>query len=440
MVRSFGNGVPREYITLVNPLCIALFQMLVVRATRSFSPLLAMAVGIFVAGTSMFIMGAVPSLYGAAASFFIFALAEMIYSPRYYAYVGSFAPKGQEGFYMGIALIPSGIGGLAGGILSGRLIAAYLPAVGERSPFAVWGTYAAIGAVCGVLMVAYRWVAGEPKPAVLTTTRGLSGPLVVKLLATCSRRAGLPGRGSHARWSRRDGALGGALGRDTREHGGTCRAGRERDTLLKRAVVRLRRAVRGREAVDRRLTGRASAIDASARGVFRGADRPDALRTRRQRPKRADERAERLARRAPGTGRATPGARRAAACACRTGDAGATRIPRSAGDPGRAGEPGRSRRPRRTGRASSARGARKTSTARAGCRSACRPTCSTRRLSGRASLARRAPGAGRRIRHERERVEPGDRSATNENRGKSGVGNQLDEAGASHGAEVPSRP
>ena len=164
IVRSFGNGVPREYITLVNPLCIALFQMLVVRATRGLSPLISMAAGIFIAGTSMAIMGAVPSLYGAAASFFIFALAEMVYSPRYYAYVSSFAPKGQEGLYMGIALIPSGLGGLAGGILSGRLIAAYLPAQGPRSPLTVWGTYALIGFACGLLMLGYRAIVGEPKP------------------------------------------------------------------------------------------------------------------------------------------------------------------------------------------------------------------------------------------------------------------------------------
>lgn len=162
--RVFGKDAPREYITLINPLSIVLFQMGVVRVTRSFSPLFSMALGIFIAGLSMAVMGAVPSLYGAGASFFIFALAEMVYSPRYYAYVSSFAPKGQEGLYAGIALIPFGVGGLVGGLLSGRLIAAYLPAEGARDPLKVWGTYAVIGACCGALMLAYRLWAGEPKP------------------------------------------------------------------------------------------------------------------------------------------------------------------------------------------------------------------------------------------------------------------------------------
>jgi proton-dependent oligopeptide transporter, POT family len=163
ILRVFGPKAPREYITLINPLSIAVLQLGVARLTNRLSPLLAMAIGIFVAGTSMAVMGAFPSLYGAGASFFIFALAEMVYSPRYYAYISSFAPKGQEGLYMGIALIPFGVGGFAGGLLSGRLIAAYLPAEGPRSPLSVWGTYAAIGVVCGLLMLVYRFFAGEPR-------------------------------------------------------------------------------------------------------------------------------------------------------------------------------------------------------------------------------------------------------------------------------------
>jgi proton-dependent oligopeptide transporter, POT family len=163
ILRVFGPKAPREYITLINPLSIAVLQLGVARITNRLPPLLAMAIGIFVAGTSMAVMGAVPSLYGAGVSFFIFALAEMVYSPRYYAYISSFAPKGQEGLYMGIALIPFGVGGFAGGLLSGRLIAAYLPAEGARSPLSVWGTYAAIGVVCGLLMLVYRFFAGEPR-------------------------------------------------------------------------------------------------------------------------------------------------------------------------------------------------------------------------------------------------------------------------------------
>jgi MFS family permease len=100
-------------------------------------------------------MGAVPTLYGAGGSFFLFAIAEMIYSPRYYEYVSSFAIPGREGMTMGLALVPFGIGGLAGGLLSGRLIGHYLPKEGLKQPFHVWGTYAAIGAVAALLLFGF---------------------------------------------------------------------------------------------------------------------------------------------------------------------------------------------------------------------------------------------------------------------------------------------
>lgn len=158
-------SAPMEYITLVNPLSIALLQILVARAARSLDSLGAMTAGILIGAVSMATMGLYPNLYGAVGSFFIFAIAEMVFSPRYYDYVSSFAPKGKEGLYMGLALVPSGVGGLAGGILSGRLIERFLPAAGPPQPVSVWGTYAVIGAVCASLLLVYRVWASPPRTA-----------------------------------------------------------------------------------------------------------------------------------------------------------------------------------------------------------------------------------------------------------------------------------
>lgn len=169
IVRMFGEKAPREEISLINPFSIALLQVLVARFTKKLRPLPAMAFGIFVGAVSMGLMGAIPTLWGACGSFFVFAIAEMIYSPRYYEYVSSFAPKGREGLYMGLALVPSGLGGLVGGVLSGRLIAAYLPKGGAvLRPGVVWGTYAAIGVVCALLLAGFAAMFAPPKkdPAV----------------------------------------------------------------------------------------------------------------------------------------------------------------------------------------------------------------------------------------------------------------------------------
>jgi proton-dependent oligopeptide transporter, POT family len=164
IVRAIDANAPREYITLINPLSIAVLQLLVVKVTKRLDPLAAMATGIGIGGISMLCMGMFPSLLGACASFFVFALAEMVFSPRYYQYVSSFAPKGQEGLYMGLSLLPFGVGGLAGGLLSGRLIELYLPKGGPHHPLYVWGTYAVIGFFCSLLLWGYRFLVTKLAP------------------------------------------------------------------------------------------------------------------------------------------------------------------------------------------------------------------------------------------------------------------------------------
>jgi predicted MFS family arabinose efflux permease len=164
IVRVFGENAPREYITLINPLAIATLQIFVARLTRKLEPLAAMIAGICFGALSMLVMGVFPSIAGACAAFFVFACAEMIYSPRFYEYVGSFAPRGQEGLYMGIAFVPQGVGGLVGGVLSGRLIAKYLPKGGPHDPLTIWSTYAALGVGCALVLLAFRAVARRLPP------------------------------------------------------------------------------------------------------------------------------------------------------------------------------------------------------------------------------------------------------------------------------------
>lgn len=155
IVRHFGEGAPREYITLINPAAIALLQVLVGRLTAKIPAPYAISLGVLVGAASMLLMGSVPTLAGACGAFFVFAVAEMILSPRYYEYISSFAPSGREGLYMGLAIVPVGIGGLAGGVLSGNLVARYLPKDGPHHPLIVWGTYAAIGVGCAALLGLY---------------------------------------------------------------------------------------------------------------------------------------------------------------------------------------------------------------------------------------------------------------------------------------------
>jgi dipeptide/tripeptide permease len=165
VTRHVDPNAKLELITLVNPAVIALLQGQVTRLSKRLSPLVAMSVGMLIASLSMLVMGAVPSLAGALLSGAIFAIAEMTFSPRFYDYVASFAPAGKAGMYMGLAFVPAAIGSWTGGLVSGPMIARYLPKDGPRSPITVWATYAALGAVCALGMVIYRRIFAPNTPS-----------------------------------------------------------------------------------------------------------------------------------------------------------------------------------------------------------------------------------------------------------------------------------
>lgn len=153
--------LPREIVSLVNPLTIALLQVVVARASKRLDPLLAMTFGVLIGSVSMLAMGVVPGLGGAVASFFLFGVAEMIFSPRFYDFVSSFAPKGKEGLYMGLALAPAGLGGFVGGKLSGALIERFMPKGGAIDALSIWGTYAVVGVGCALVLFGYRAMFGR---------------------------------------------------------------------------------------------------------------------------------------------------------------------------------------------------------------------------------------------------------------------------------------
>jgi MFS family permease len=156
VTRHIDEKAPLEIITLINPALIAIGQGVVTKVMKRFHPVTAMTMGVLVGSTSMLVMGAIPTLAGACLSGAIFAVAEMTFSPRFYDYIASFAPKGKAGMYMGLAFVPFAIGAWIGGQASGVLIAKYLPKDGPRDPFTIWAMYAGLGLVCATAMVVYR--------------------------------------------------------------------------------------------------------------------------------------------------------------------------------------------------------------------------------------------------------------------------------------------
>jgi len=182
ITRCVAEDAPLEWVTLLNPLTITLFQGLVTKHTKALSPLMAMVLASFIGALSMFLMGTLgpvlgpmlgggvaAGLLGACISFGVFAFAEMIFAPRFYDYVARFAPQGQEATFMGLTVLPVALGGMIGGLVSGRLIDRFLPLEGARDPFAIWAIYAGLGVVSALLMLAYERLAREKTPAPTTS-------------------------------------------------------------------------------------------------------------------------------------------------------------------------------------------------------------------------------------------------------------------------------
>jgi proton-dependent oligopeptide transporter, POT family len=151
----YGKSAPRELLSLMNPITIALFQVPVAAAAQKLSPRTGLLSGLVLGALSMLVMALVPSMFGIGLSFFVFAFAEMIAAPRFYSYALAFAPKGGEASTMSFSLLWVGLGGLVGGALSGKLIKlCYKTAIAEggRSPAFAWMVYASVGAASALAM------------------------------------------------------------------------------------------------------------------------------------------------------------------------------------------------------------------------------------------------------------------------------------------------
>jgi dipeptide/tripeptide permease len=169
MTRHIDDKAPLEIITLINPGTIAVAGGFITKTTsrmmKGFPPIYTNILGICLASLSMLVMGSIPSIPGACLSAGIFAIAEMTFTPKFYDQLGSLAPKGKAGMYMGLAFVPAAIGAWIGGQVSGPLIKAYLPKEGPRNPFLIWSTYAALGLFCAAAMAIFAKLTSRPVAA-----------------------------------------------------------------------------------------------------------------------------------------------------------------------------------------------------------------------------------------------------------------------------------
>jgi len=118
-----------DLYTMANPVTIVLFQLLITKAFGKLPPIKSIIVGTVIIGLAMLINvaplymagGVTMRLWLPLGSLFVvmtvalIAFGELFASSRLYEYIGSLAPKGQEGLFLGYANLPMAIGSLIGG-------------------------------------------------------------------------------------------------------------------------------------------------------------------------------------------------------------------------------------------------------------------------------------------------------------------------------------
>jgi POT family proton-dependent oligopeptide transporter len=132
---------------------IILFQIPINRLTKNVPTRQAILIGFAVSSLIWVIIGISPSIPSIVAGIVAFAIGEMIQAPRYYEYISTIAPPGQQGLFQGYAFLPIAIARFVGDPLGGWL---YQTSKALGKPHYVWLALIGIGVLATALMFAYN--------------------------------------------------------------------------------------------------------------------------------------------------------------------------------------------------------------------------------------------------------------------------------------------
>ena len=183
-----------DIYTMANPIVIVSFQLLITRLFGKLPPIKSIIIGTVIIGLSMvinlyplFAPGGVTmkalDLIPLGSLFIVLTVAmiafgELFASSRLYEYIGSLAPKGQEGLFLGYANLPMAIGSLVGGPVGAWLFneimcrgaekimlpdGKWLLALSPKSAAAGWIVLTAFGLLSAASLFAYNaWLKRHP--------------------------------------------------------------------------------------------------------------------------------------------------------------------------------------------------------------------------------------------------------------------------------------
>jgi proton-dependent oligopeptide transporter, POT family len=138
-----------NFIISLDAALIVFTQVLVGYLVRNWTTARAVWIAAFVGTAGYGVLGLGMSPVIAGAGVVVFSIGEMIYSAHFYKYLGSLAPAGQEGMYLGFAFFPIALGSLLAGWIGGPIAGWARTSLGHPEKmfwaFGLVGLAAAIG-------------------------------------------------------------------------------------------------------------------------------------------------------------------------------------------------------------------------------------------------------------------------------------------------------
>jgi dipeptide/tripeptide permease len=114
------NGrILAEKLIALDAFFIVIFQVVISTVVARFRPLHAMTAGIIINTLGLTLSVLTRNPFFLLLGIFIFAIGEMMFSPKILEYIGRIAPKDRAALYMGTQFLPIAIGNFIGGFISG---------------------------------------------------------------------------------------------------------------------------------------------------------------------------------------------------------------------------------------------------------------------------------------------------------------------------------
>jgi len=156
-----------EFLINIDAGAIVIFQVIISAIFAKRKPFTTMIVGTILTGVGMAM-----NVYGGmgwvvVAAIFVFAIGEMMASPKSQEYVSLIAPKSKTAMYMGYYFVSMALGNLFGGILSGQMYGHFGPADrgGVDNPGKMWLIFGIIGIATALTLFLYDRIVVQRHPA-----------------------------------------------------------------------------------------------------------------------------------------------------------------------------------------------------------------------------------------------------------------------------------